>query len=152
MVGLQGVAGGRAEAIARAVRVWTGQLVDLTGRNNLLYYRDLKVGTLDLAGVAPELLFDVLGGKSIALSRLFGEEGARTDAVRRARAVRNRAQEHFEERGLETLYRPVGNNGTKSAAKASRLFKSSKWSVQSPMNPRVLDRVTRRFTKSRLLI
>ena len=32
----------------------------------------------------------------------------------------------------------MGNNGTKSAAKASRLFKSSKWSAQSPMNPRVL--------------
>ncbi|MGO9901113.1 MAG: AAA domain-containing protein [Solirubrobacteraceae bacterium] len=39
---------------------------------------------------------------------MFGEEGARTDAVRRARAVRNRAQEHFEERGLETLYLACG--------------------------------------------
>ncbi len=35
------------------------------------------------------------------------------------------------------MKRPVGNNGTKSAAKASRLFKSSKSSAQSPMNPRV---------------
>jgi very-short-patch-repair endonuclease len=108
MVELQEVAAGRAEAIARAVRVWTGQLVDLTARNNLLYYKDLKVGTLDLAGVPPELLFDVLGGKSTLLSRLFGGQDARADAVKRARAVRNRAQEHFEERGLETLYLACG--------------------------------------------
>ena len=38
----------RWELIQRASRSWTGQLVDLTGRNNLLYYRDLKVGTLPL--------------------------------------------------------------------------------------------------------
>ena len=81
MVELQEVAAGRAEAIARAVRVWTGQLVDLTARNNLLYYKDLKVGTLDLAGVPPELLFDVLGGKSTLLSRLFGGQDARADGI-----------------------------------------------------------------------
>lgn len=98
----------RAAAIQRAVKIWTGELVDLTARNNLLYFKDLKVGTLDLAPVSEALLFDVLAGKTSALSRLFSDPDARGDAVKRARAVRNRAREHFEERGLETLFLACG--------------------------------------------
>jgi hypothetical protein len=48
MEGRGGAAGARAEAVERSVKVWTGQLVDLSARNNLLFFRDLKVGTLDL--------------------------------------------------------------------------------------------------------
>ncbi len=88
--------------------MWTGQLVDLTARNNLLYYRDLKAGTLDLGPVPEDRLFDLLGGRSLPVSRLFLEEAARSDAVRRARTIRNRGQEHFEERGLETVYLACG--------------------------------------------
>ena len=36
------------ELVQRAVKEWTHALVDLGGRNNLLRYRDLKQGTLDL--------------------------------------------------------------------------------------------------------
>jgi hypothetical protein len=32
----------RSVLIGEAIKTWTGQLVDLGGRNNLLYYRDLK--------------------------------------------------------------------------------------------------------------
>jgi hypothetical protein len=99
---------GRRDSVERAVKLWTGQLVDLTARNNLLYFRDSKVGTLDLGAVPTRLLFDVLAGRTVAISRLFPDNEARKDAVRRARAVRNRAQEHFEERGLETLYLACG--------------------------------------------
>jgi very-short-patch-repair endonuclease len=98
----------RASALQQAVKVWTGQLVDLTARNNLLYFRDLKVGTLDVGEVEPAQLFEVLSGRTMLLSRLFEGEEALTAAVRRARTVRNRAQEHFEERGLETLYLACG--------------------------------------------
>src|SRR5690242_7675301 len=99
---------GRGGAIESAAKVWTGQLVDLTARNNLLYYRDLKVGTLDLGGVDPELLMNLLAGRTIAVSRMFPDPDARAGAARRARAVHNRAQEHFEERGLETLFLACG--------------------------------------------
>jgi very-short-patch-repair endonuclease len=98
----------RADAVQRGTKVWAGQLVDLTARNNLLYFRDLKVGTLDLGGVAAPLLLDLLGGKAVSLSRLFPDPDGRADAVKRARAVRSRAQEHFEERGLETLFLACG--------------------------------------------
>ena len=45
--------GGRLGVVCKAANAWTGQLVDLTGRNSLLYYRDLKVGTLPLDSVPP---------------------------------------------------------------------------------------------------
>jgi very-short-patch-repair endonuclease len=99
---------GRAAAIESAAKVWTGQLVDLTARNNLLYFRDLKVGTLDLGDVRPDLVTGLLGGRSIHLSWMFPDPDAKAAAVKRARAVRNRAQEHFEERGLETLFLACG--------------------------------------------
>jgi hypothetical protein len=99
---------GRTGAIDSAAKVWTGQLVDLSARNNLLFYRDLKVGTLDLGDVRPDLLSDLLIGRTVALSPMFSDHKAKTGAVKRARAVRNRAQEHFEERGLETLFLACG--------------------------------------------
>jgi Protein of unknown function (DUF4011)/AAA domain len=108
MMGVKVPGGGRAGVIQSASKVWTGQLVDLTARNNLLFYRDLKVGTLDLGGVEPAVLSSLLAGRTVAVSRMFPDLDARTSALRRARAVHNRAQEHFEERGLETLFLACG--------------------------------------------
>ncbi len=34
--------------IDAALKHWTGQLIDLSRRNNLLFFKDLKTGTLDL--------------------------------------------------------------------------------------------------------
>ena len=38
----------RSGLVHKAMTEWKGALVDLGGRNNLLHYRDLKRGTLDL--------------------------------------------------------------------------------------------------------
>jgi very-short-patch-repair endonuclease len=96
----------RVDAIVRAQHVWTGQLVDLGGRNTLLYYRDLKVGTLDLgpgSRADPVAVEQLLGSHTIALSTLFGEDG-RAEAAKRARTIRAKATENNEERGLRTLF------------------------------------------------
>jgi Protein of unknown function (DUF4011) len=98
----------RAMTIKKAVKVWSGQLVDLSGRNNLLYFKDLKLGTLDLGDARTERVDDLLAGRVVALSRLFADEEARAVAAKRARTIRNKAQEHFEERGLQTLYVACG--------------------------------------------
>src|SRR3954452_13410249 len=95
-------AGGRQEAVGRAVKTWTGQLVDLTGRNNLLYYRDLKVGTLPLDECQRQAIYNALANKAVLLSRLFPGEEEGADAIKRARSVRNKANAAFEERGMET--------------------------------------------------
>ncbi len=39
----------RRSTIEKARQVWIRQLIDLSRRNNLLYYRPLKSGTLDLS-------------------------------------------------------------------------------------------------------
>lgn len=96
----------RREAMRRAQQVWVGQLVDLGGRNTLLYYRDLKVGTLDLrpgSGANEVAVDQLLGSHTVALGTLFGEDG-RAEAAKRARTIRAKATENFEERGLRTLF------------------------------------------------
>lgn len=67
----------------------------------------------------PGLLFNALGGRAVTLSKLFPDKEGFADAVKRARTVRNKANAHYEERGLETLYLAVGMatwSGQKSAA------------------------------------
>jgi very-short-patch-repair endonuclease len=94
------------EAIQRAQKIWSGQLVDLGGRNTLLYYKDLKVGTLDLgpqSAAEQVALQQLLASHAMALDTLFpGAAGA--EAAKRARTIRAKAAENFEERGIRTLY------------------------------------------------
>ena len=96
----------RLELVERAKETWTGQLVDLGGRNTLLYYKDLKVGTLDLgpgSGVNEVLVDELLASRTVALSDMFGDD-ERPDAAKRARTIRAKSTENFEERGLRTLF------------------------------------------------
>lgn len=100
------VPGDRRRLVEAAVKVWTGQLIDLGGRNTLLYYRDLKAGTLDLspgAGASDAARESLLGSRTVRLSELFGLAGVAA-AARRARVIQAKAKENFEERGLHTLF------------------------------------------------
>ncbi|MGN6753663.1 MAG: hypothetical protein ACTHJJ_14050, partial [Intrasporangium sp.] len=78
----------RAERVAAAVKIWQRTLVDLGGRNTLLFYRDLAVGTLDLTHAHPSGLAMLLAGRPTRLSTLVREAGTLADARRRARAIR----------------------------------------------------------------
>jgi hypothetical protein len=99
----------RVQAVARAVKAWTDQLIDRSARNNLLFFRDQKVGTLDLTKAPPRPVFDVLAGRSRNLAHLFpADEDARSDAARRSRTIHNKAQATYEERGIHTLYLACG--------------------------------------------
>lgn len=95
-----------AERVGRAVRTWTGELVDLGGRNTLLYYRDLKQGTLDIGPGSPadSVAVDaLLSSRIVRLSVLF-DQASVVAAARRARTIKAKATENFEERGLRTLF------------------------------------------------
>jgi very-short-patch-repair endonuclease len=96
----------RVRLVGRTVKTWTGELVDLGGRNTLLYYRDLKQGTLDVGpgSAANDVAVDeLLSSRPVKLSTLF-DDAAIGAAARRARTVKAKAAENFEERGLETLF------------------------------------------------
>ena len=94
----------RVELVQKAVKEWTAALVDLGGRNNLIHYRDLKQGTLDLTEANPQAVGSLLQGKTMKISSLFGDADERERNLRRVRTIHNKAKENFEERGLETLW------------------------------------------------
>lgn len=108
------------DLVERARQAWTAQLIDLTGRNQLLYYRTLKRGTLELTGARPEPLAALLAGRSVRLRRLVGDDpDDLADAVRRARTVHTRAVEWYEERGVEALLLAVGMAGWTSSTSSA---------------------------------
>ena len=97
----------RQTLVDRARDGWIRRLIDLSRRNNLLYYRDLKNGTLDLTAADPTAMQALLSGEAVSLSRLLPEaDQTRTAAV--AREVFRRAQSNLEEKGLQTLYLALG--------------------------------------------
>lgn len=98
----------RAARVEQAVRAWSDHLVDLGGRNTLLYYRELSVGTLDLTHAHPSGLAMLLAGRPTRLSGLVREVDALADARRRARAIRAKTLELAEERGIAAGWLAVG--------------------------------------------
>lgn len=102
----------RLAAVDKARHQWIGRLVDLSRRNNLLYFRDLKVGTLDLTGVAPDVMRDLLQsgrstGDGVSLVELFPQPD-RTRPAASLKEIDARARSNFEERGLDTLFLAMG--------------------------------------------
>src|SRR5580704_5913215 len=98
----------RAELIAAAQARWVATLTDLGGRNTLLYYKDRRAGTLDLAGADPAALEKFLRTGSVRLTRLFHDVDARADAIRRVQAIYRKAKELLEERGVRAGYLATG--------------------------------------------
>ncbi len=100
----------RRSIVDRAAAAWSSQVVDLGGRNTLLYYRDLRVGTLDLT---PSATVDATGvrmllmGRSVRLSQLVVPEELPASA-KRARTIAAKAAENYDERGLQTLFLALG--------------------------------------------
>ena len=104
-----------AERLAKvdaARQAWIRKLVDLSRRNNLLYFRELKVGTLDLTEASTEAMQALLqsGGKSnggVPLADLMPTE-RRAQAAAALNEIASRARGNFEERGLDTLFLALG--------------------------------------------
>ncbi|QGN50495.1 DUF4011 domain-containing protein [Micromonospora sp. WMMC415] len=98
----------RLRRVAAAADRWAKSLIDTSGNNRLLYYRDLKAGTLALSGADPAAVTRLLTGKPQTLSQLFPYEESRTDARRRVRTIRAKMRELSEERGLDAGYVVTG--------------------------------------------
>lgn len=105
---------------ARAV--WTRRLVDHSRANSLLFYRDLKIGTLDL-GAESEAVECLLAGDKLTVEFLVssGRHGEDHDPVVREGseaaaqkvrttlvALQRKALSNLEEKGIETLYLALG--------------------------------------------
>ena len=60
----------RRQIVEKARQSWIRKLIDLSRRNNLLYFRPLKTGTLELTSAPNERLRDLLMGQSVAAAKL----------------------------------------------------------------------------------
>jgi very-short-patch-repair endonuclease len=98
----------RTELTAAAQARWVAALTDLGGRNTLLYYKDRRAGTLDLAAADPAALDRFLRTGSARLTRLFHDVDARADAIRRVQVIHRKARELLEERGIRAGYLAAG--------------------------------------------
>ena len=98
----------RAERVADAVKAWQRHLVDLGGRNTLLWYRDLPSGTLDLTTAHPGGVAMLLAGRPTRLSDLVREPAALAEARRRTRTIRAKTLELAEERGIAAGFIAIG--------------------------------------------
>jgi DNA polymerase III delta prime subunit len=98
----------RGTRVAEAVKAWQRHLVDLGGRNTLLWYRDLPSGTLDLTTAHPGGLAMLLAGRPTRLSDLVREPAALDEARRRARVIRAKTLELSEERGIAAGFIAIG--------------------------------------------
>jgi very-short-patch-repair endonuclease len=107
-----GGASARRQAVERARTQWLARLIDKSRRNNLLYFRDLKSGTLDMTQVSAEAMTELLMGKEVPLRRFYGRSGEESERLRSADArltgIRAKALANSEERGIETLYMAMG--------------------------------------------
>jgi very-short-patch-repair endonuclease len=101
------VSDARRQLVEKAQQSWIKKLIDLSRRNNLLYYRPLKTGTLDLPAVGSAPMTELLSGTSVAVSKLFPGDGGETFAGKVTQIAR-RALANREEKGLETLFIAVG--------------------------------------------
>ena len=108
----------RFSALQRAATQWKRQLLDTT-RSPLLYFRDLKTGTLDLtpggtdSEVSKSAVDSLLAGRRVRLSSLLsGDSSDGTDhlaeARRRLKRIGQVAQAYLEEKGTSTLFLAVG--------------------------------------------
>jgi very-short-patch-repair endonuclease len=98
----------RAALIAAAQAGWIDALTDLGGRNTLLYFKDRRAGTLDLAAADPVAVDKFLRTGSGRITRLFHDVDARVDAIRRAQAIYRKARELEEERGIRVGFLATG--------------------------------------------
>src|SRR5215469_10103015 len=98
----------RLELVTAAQRQWIDALTDLGGRNTLLYYKDRRAGTLDLADADPDMLERFEKNGSIRLTRLFHDADIRADAIRRMQTIYRKARELVEERGINAGYLATG--------------------------------------------
>ncbi len=94
----------RERLIDAARDSWINRLIDLSRRNNLLYYKPAISGTLELP-VTPRMMAFLSDGEAMPIRELLANEH---DKISSVRAISRKGLENLEEKGLSTLYLAVG--------------------------------------------
>ena len=94
----------RLRAVGRVLRQWRSQLIDVSGANRLLYYRDLKVAVVDLEDLTAGARAELLSGRDVRPGRLWPDTARLAGAVRSLKAIAKPARVYAEEFGLQITY------------------------------------------------
>lgn len=98
----------RAHRVADAVAGWQRALADVGGRNSLLWYQDLPLGSLDLTTAHPGGVSKLLAGRPTTIADLVREPAALVEARARARAISLACETVLEQRGLPIGFLALG--------------------------------------------
>jgi Protein of unknown function (DUF4011) len=98
----------RANLVGRAVSGWIDQFTDLGGRNNLLYYKDLRYGTLDLAAASDSSCKRLIDGRKVRCSQIFPDPVLQANAVSRLKGIHRKMKRLSEELGIHAGYVAAG--------------------------------------------
>ena len=97
----------RKDCVDKARQAWIKRLIDLSRRNNLLYFRPLKLGTLALSLTKGGKVSDLLRGDTVAVADLV-EDPKQELLYPKLLEIWRRAQENAEEKGLATMFMSIG--------------------------------------------
>ncbi|MEV0984145.1 DUF4011 domain-containing protein [Brevibacterium sp. NPDC049920] len=87
---------------------WKEQAARIGGRDTMLQYRDSRDGSIELTGAHPSGLAQLLAGRPTRLSSLIRDQELLSDARRRARSIRQKAEQLASERGINTAHLAIG--------------------------------------------
>jgi very-short-patch-repair endonuclease len=104
----------RRDSVEKARQAWIKRLIDLSRRNNLLYYRSLKWGTLSLSLDDGERWAALLRGDSVSVRTLVTNLPD-DELILKALGILRRAQANQEEKGLTTMFVALGMASWKAA-------------------------------------
>ena len=97
--------------VAKRVKEWIRELIDVSKRNNLLYFRETKSQHIDLSQANEEARKSLIEGNEVTFEQLFPFEeqapGFVNDALSRVKSIVSKAKENFEERSIDTLHLAV---------------------------------------------
>jgi hypothetical protein len=111
----------RTQLIDAARTAWIARLIDLSRRNNLLFYRPVPTSSIDVPKESSALL-ELLSGKTVTAETLLPDSDARPGRVL---AIARKAQENSEEKGLQTLYLGGQRGGDHRSDCSQRLSRGS---------------------------
>ena len=101
------ISANRRQCVENARQSWIKKLIDLSRRNNLLYYRPLKNGTLNLSLADKERWAALLHGDSVP-AKNFVESSTGEELRLKLLEIWRRAQANLEEKGLATMFVSLG--------------------------------------------
>jgi len=94
----------RIKLIEAARENWIDRLIDLSRRNNLLFYKPVLGGTIDIPD-GSAFLDDLLAGDPVPAQKLLPDAQDRPAGILN---IARKAMENLEEKGLQTLYLGLG--------------------------------------------